>query len=85
MERISRNNNIAGNMEDTARSMVNNWSNNSQLEVSGSNSSSGDIPVSYTFNLYGDIDNEERMQKFIDAVRRELEFNNATAGRSVDL
>ena len=85
MERISRNNNIAGNMEDTARSMVNNWSNNSQLEVSGSNSGSGDIPVSYTFNLYGDIDNEERMQKFLDAVRREIEWNNNTAGRSVRL
>ena len=85
MERISRNNNIAGNMEDTARSMVNNWSNNSQLEVSGSNNGSGDVPVSYTFNLYGDIDNEERMQKFLDAVRRELEWNNNTAGRSVRL
>ena len=41
--------------------------------------------MSYTFNLYGDIDNEERMQKFIDAVRRELEFNNARLGRSVEL
>lgn len=39
----------------------------------------------YQFTLNGDVDNEERMQKFLDAVRRELEWNNATAGRSVIL
>ena len=39
--------------------------------------------VSYTFNLYGDIDNEERMEKFIEAVRRELSWNNNLAGRTV--
>ena len=38
----------------------------------------------YTFNLYGDIDNEDRMQKFIDAVRRDIEWNNETAGRDID-
>lgn len=37
-----------------------------------------------TFNLYGDIDNEDRMQKFLEAVRRELNWNNATAGRTID-
>ena len=38
---------------------------------------------SVTFNLYGDIDSEERMQRFIDAVRRDLEWNNNTSGRTV--
>lgn len=86
MERISRNNNIADNIGDTARSMVTNWGNNSQLEATGSNnSSSGGVPVSYTFNLYGDIDNEERMQRFVDEVRRQIDWNNETAGRSVSL
>ena len=37
-----------------------------------------------TFNLYGDMDNEDRMQKFLEAVRRELNWNNATAGRTID-
>ena len=39
----------------------------------------------YTFNLYGDIDNEDRMQKFIDAVVRELQWKNETAGRNIDI
>lgn len=38
----------------------------------------------FNFNLYGDIDNEERMQKFIEAVRRELYWNNETAGRNIE-
>ena len=35
------------------------------------------------FNHYGDIDNEDRMQKFVDAVIRELQWDNKTAGRTV--
>ena len=41
--------------------------------------------VSYTFNLYGDIDNEERMQRFVDEVRRQIDWNNETAGRTMDV
>lgn len=36
-----------------------------------------------TFNLYGDVDNEERMNKFVDAVVHRLTFENTTAGRTV--
>lgn len=36
-----------------------------------------------TFNLYGDVDNEERMKKFVDAVVHRLTFENTTAGRTV--
>ena len=45
--------------------------------------SKSEVAPNYVFNLYGDIDNEERMEKFIEAVRRELYWNNETAGRRV--
>jgi len=35
------------------------------------------------FNLYGDVDNDDRMRKIVDAVRRELAWNNKTAGRTI--
>lgn len=34
-------------------------------------------------NIYGDIDNEKRIQEIVDAIRRELNWNNITAGRTV--
>lgn len=37
----------------------------------------------FIFNHYGDIDNEEKMERILEAVRRELSWNNQTAGRSV--
>ena len=37
----------------------------------------------YNFYHYGDMDNEERMDKFVDAVIRRLHFENETAGRTV--
>ncbi len=39
--------------------------------------------ISNTFNLYGDIDDDKRMEKFLNAVRKELAWNNKTAGRTV--
>ena len=39
----------------------------------------GDI----TFNLYGDMDKESRMQEFLEYVRKYLEWKNDTAGRTV--
>lgn len=38
----------------------------------------------YIFNLYGDMDNEERMKQFLDYARRELAWNNKTAGRDIN-
>ena len=52
---------------------------------SGGSSNTVSGQVSYTFNLYGDIDNEERMQRFVDEVRRQIDWNNATAGRTMDV
>ena len=52
--------------------------------VSGSINNQG-TPTStnnYTFNLYGDIDNEERMERIVNEVRRVMDWNNNTAGRT---
>ena len=37
-----------------------------------------------TFNLYGDMDEERKMQRFLEAVRKDLAWNNKTAGRTID-
>ena len=34
-------------------------------------------------NIYGDVDSEKRVREIVEAVKRELSFNNATAGRTV--
>lgn len=38
-----------------------------------------------TFNLYGDMDTEERMQKFLDYVIEYLNWDNNTAGRNMEV
>ena len=48
---------------------------------SSNNQEGGDT---YIFNLYGDMDSEERMRKFLDYARRELAWNNKTAGRDIN-
>lgn len=34
-------------------------------------------------NIYGDVDNDDRVKQIVDAVRRELNWDNKTAGRTV--
>lgn len=41
--------------------------------------SGGDI----TINVYGDVDNEKRINQIVEVVRRELNWNNQTAGRTI--
>ena len=53
----------------------------SSLRVSNDNENGG---VTYVFNLYGDIDNEDRMKQFLDYAKRELHWNNETAGRDIN-
>lgn len=36
-----------------------------------------------TVNIYGDVDNEERANKIVDIIRKELNWDNTTAGRTV--
>ena len=111
MERISRYNNIAKNIKDTARDMVDSWGNpeldymlNQVLNRDGKadkmdnnslvelvrviidlikNQPKGNTG-NFTFNHYGDTDNEERMEKIIEAVRRDFYWNNEKAGRNVE-
>ena len=46
----------------------------------------GQQPVNnLTFNLYGDMDTEERMQKFLDYVTEYLDWDNNTAGRNMEV
>ena len=49
------------------------------IEILSALNGNGDM----IFNLYGDMDNEDRMEKFLDAVRRDLNWDNDTAGRTV--
>jgi hypothetical protein len=64
----------------------------SNLENMGSksnidNAGNGQPPVTYNlnFNLYGDMDNEERMQKFLNYVIEYMDWDNSTAGRNMDV
>ena len=46
----------------------------------------GQQPVNnLTFNLYGDMDTEERMKKFLDYVTEYLDWDNNTAGRDMEV
>lgn len=40
--------------------------------------------ISNTFIINGDMDNEDRMQKFIDEIVRRMSWDNNTAGRTID-
>ena len=55
---------------------------NHQLETNA-NGNTGNTGNTYNFYNYGDIDNEERMNKVLDALIRRLNFENETAGRTV--
>jgi len=39
---------------------------------------------SFTFNHYGDTDSEQRMERIIEAVRRDFYWNNEKAGRNIE-
>lgn len=80
---------IIRNVGIAADEVVNAWD-NPQLGISTANNGNANFNrnmgnVSYIFNLYGDMDNEDRMEKFIEAVRREINWNNDLAGRRADI
>jgi len=52
-------------------------------KLSASLNSNNNSEPTLIFNLYGDIDDDKRMEKFLNAVRKELAWNNKTAGRTV--
>ena len=88
IEHIVKDNNIPTNVQKLGTNIVDAFGDNNGLSLNGNSTgitSTGSAgTVNYTFNLYGDIDNEDRMQKFIDAVIRELEWDNAVAGRNTN-
>lgn len=56
------------------------------MSVTGSSSSGvgfGSIAGDTVINVYGDVDSDKRVQEIVDAVRRELNWDNKTAGRTV--
>lgn len=101
MENSANDNNIADNVRNMSKNMVESFgepkfktsfvaSSDNGIDsiirsvldrLNGQNTES--LP-NMTFNLYGDMDDDKRMEKFLKAVRRELNWNNKTAGRTID-
>lgn len=71
-------------MGDTGKQIGSSFNNtglntvNSNL-LGASSSSNGDIII----NVYGDIDNDKRIRELVDAVKRDLNWDNTTAGRTI--
>lgn len=88
IEHIVKDNNIPSNVQKLGTNIVDAFGDNNGLSLNSNGTTitgtSQAGTVNYTFNLYGDIDNEDRMQKFIDALIRELEWDNAVAGRNTN-
>ena len=72
--------NFNNNMSAIGQGMVDNF--NPSLNMSTS-SVSGIMGGDTIINIYGDVDNERRIDEIVEAVRRELSWNNSTAGRTV--
>lgn len=85
-------------MGDNAQSMVRSWGspsfdyeingfadNKQGTQSTGANSNGRQIVNNLTFNLYGDMDTEERMKKFLDYVTEYLDWDNNTAGRNMEV
>ncbi len=71
---------ITRNISQLGTGMVDSFNPNLDLNANaGFNGTGGDFIV----NVYGDIDNDKRVREIVDTIRRELSWNNRTAGRSV--
>ena len=71
-------------MGDNAQSMVNNWGSPSLGFNTGSNGGTqavGGVTMNITIN--GDVDSDERMEKFADYIITRMNWDNTTAGRTV--
>lgn len=54
-------------------------------QSTGANGNGRQIVNNLTFNLYGDMDTEERMKRFLDYVTEYLDWDNNTAGRNMEV
>jgi len=62
---------------------IGNGNGNLNDSLSNLNVLQGGISRDIIVNVYGDIDNDKRIREIIEAVRRDLDFDNATAGRKI--
>lgn len=74
---------LISNISRLGSNIVGAWD-NPNLAVANGGAVSGAIAGGDTvINIYGDVDNDKRVQEIVDAIRRELSWNNVTAGRTV--
>ena len=71
-----RNSSLAKSTAQLGESASNSFS--PSLAGGGSGGASGTV-----INIYGDVDSEARVRQIVEAIRKELAWNNATAGRTV--
>lgn len=65
---------------------VNGFEANKQgTQSTGAKGNGRQIVNNLTFNLYGDMDTEERMKRFLDYVTEYLDWDNNTAGRNMEV
>ena len=62
---------------------IGNGNGNLNDSLSNLNVLQGGISRDIIVNVYGDIDNDKRIRELVEAVRKELSWNNKTAGRTV--
>ncbi len=88
LEDLPKNSKLPSNIEGMASKMVSGFNGglgtDGLLNNSFGSSNSGVLASNETvINIYGDVDNDDRVRQIVDAVRRELAWNNATAGRTI--
>ena len=72
-------------MRDVGNNAVNNFDirglNNPTVPTSGTQANAGGVTMNIVIN--GDVDNEERMERFADYIITRMNWDNSTAGRTV--
>ena len=72
------------NISDVGKDITSNFGTNHLNDITfndmaSPNKAGGDIII----NVYGDIDNDDRIRKLVDAVKHDLFWDNTTAGRTI--
>ena len=89
LEDLPKNSKLPSNIEGMASKMVSGFNGglgtDGLLNNSFGSSNSGVLASNETvINIYGDVDSDDRVRQIVDAVRRELNWDNVTAGRTID-
>ena len=88
LEDLPKNSKLPSNIEGMASKMVSGFNGglgtDGLLNNSFGSSNSGVLASNETvINIYGDVDSDDRVRQIVDAVRRELNWDNVTAGRTI--